>query len=67
VWGEAAVFASPEDDEALAAALRLVTGDDELRAELGERARRRAARYTVQAMAAGYASVYDGVLSAVAA
>lgn len=67
VWGEAAVFASPEDEDALSAALRLVTGDGELRVELGERARRRAARYTVQAMAAGYARVYDGLLAAVAA
>jgi glycosyltransferase involved in cell wall biosynthesis len=64
VWGEAAVFAAPEDEEALTAALRLVTCDAELRAELAERARRRAARYTVDAMAAGYARVYDRVLSA---
>lgn len=66
VWGEAAVFAPPGDDEALAAALRLVTGDAELRAELAERARRRAARYTVEAMASGYARVYERLLSAVA-
>ncbi|HEU5362119.1 MAG TPA: glycosyltransferase family 4 protein [Gaiellaceae bacterium] len=67
VWGEAALFAPPEDDEALAAALGLVTCDSELRAELAVRARRRATRYTVDAMAAGYARVYDHVLSAVAA
>ena len=67
VWGDAAVFAPPDDDEALAAALRLVTGEDELRRELAERARRRASRYTAEAMAAGYARVYEHVLSAVAA
>jgi glycosyltransferase involved in cell wall biosynthesis len=67
VWGEAALFAAPDDDESLAAALRLVTCDAELRLELAERARRRAARYTVEAMAAGYAHVYDHVLAAVAA
>jgi glycogen synthase len=67
VWGEAAVFADPGDDDALAAALRLVTCDGELRLELAERARRRAARYTVEAMAAGYARVYERVSAAVAA
>jgi glycosyltransferase involved in cell wall biosynthesis len=67
VWGEAAVFAAPDDDEAVAAALRLVAGDAELRLELAERARRRAARYTVEAMAAGYERVYEQVLSAVVA
>jgi glycosyltransferase involved in cell wall biosynthesis len=67
VWGEAAVFAAPVDDDALAAALRLVACDADLRLELGERARRRAARYTVEAMAAGYAGVYARVLSAVPA
>jgi glycogen synthase len=67
VWGEAAVFVAPGDDDALAAALRLVAWDDDLRLELGERARRRAARYTVEAMAAGYAGVYARVLSAVPA
>jgi glycogen(starch) synthase len=67
VWGDAALFAPPDDDEAIAAALRLVTRDAELRAELAERARRRSARYTVEAMAAGYARVYESLLSAVAA
>jgi glycosyltransferase involved in cell wall biosynthesis len=67
LWCEAALFAPPDDDEAVAAAVRLVTCDAELRAELAERARRRAARYSVEAMAAGYARVYESVLSAVAA
>jgi glycosyltransferase involved in cell wall biosynthesis len=67
VWGDAAVFAAPDDDEAIAAALRLVARDEELRLELAERARRRAARYSVDAMAAGYTRVYERVLSAVAA
>jgi glycosyltransferase involved in cell wall biosynthesis len=67
VWGDAALFAAPDDDEALASALQLVTCDTELRAELAERARRRAARYTVDAMATGYARVYGEVLSAVTA
>jgi glycosyltransferase involved in cell wall biosynthesis len=67
VWGEAAVFAPPDDADAFAAALRLVTRDAELRRELAERARRRASRYTVEGMAAGYAEVYASVLAPVAA
>jgi glycosyltransferase involved in cell wall biosynthesis len=67
VWGDAAVFAEPDDDKALATALRLLARDAELRRELAERARRRAARYTVEAMAAGYAAVYEHVLAAVPA
>ena len=67
VWGDAALFAAPDDDESLAAALRLVACDAELRLELAERARRRASRYTVEAMAAGYARVYCNALSTVAA
>jgi glycosyltransferase involved in cell wall biosynthesis len=66
VWGDAAVFAPPADD-ALAAALRVVTRDEELRAELAERARRRAERYTVERMAAGYTALYERLAAAVPA
>jgi glycosyltransferase involved in cell wall biosynthesis len=66
VWGDAAVFVPP-DDEALAAALRVVTRDEELRVELAERARKRAARYTVEHMAARYTAVYDRLTAGVPA
>jgi glycosyltransferase involved in cell wall biosynthesis len=62
VWGDAAVFVPPDDDEALAAALRLVARDGELRRELAHRALRRAARYTPQAMAEGTVAVYRRAL-----
>jgi glycogen(starch) synthase len=67
VWGDAALFAAPEDDDALAAALRLVARDEELRLELAERARRRASRYTLERMARAYTGIYSRLLTAVAA
>jgi glycogen synthase len=67
IWRDAAVFAPPDDDDALAAALRLLARDGELRRELAERARRRAASLSVERMAAAYAAVYDGVLARVPA
>jgi glycogen(starch) synthase len=67
VWGDAALFVSPDDDEALAAALRLLARDAELRVELGRRARRRAARYTLARMAHGYVRVYKRVTREAAA
>jgi glycogen(starch) synthase len=67
VWGEAAVFASADDPDSFAAALRLVERDDELRQELAYRARRRATRYAPEHTRDGYLSVYDHVLGAVPA
>lgn len=63
VWGEAALYVAPDDDAALAAALRLLQSDAALTAELGGRARARAARYTPAAMARGYAAVYERALA----
>lgn len=67
VWRDAALFVPPDDDDAIAAGLRLVTRDPELRRELAERARRRAARYTPHAMARGYVEAYERLPSRVAA
>src|SRR5438270_10596672 len=58
VWGDAAVFVTPSDDGALAAALDLLARDDAFRAGMGERARRRAARYTAAASAAATLALY---------
>lgn len=63
VWGDAAVYVPPDDDDAIAAALRLLARDDELRVEVGQRARRRAARYTPESMALAYLAVYERVLA----
>jgi glycogen synthase len=67
VWGDAALFVPPDDDDALAAALRLLARTPELRRELAHRARRRSSRYTSEQMADGYLAAYRHVLEAVPA
>ena len=67
VWGDAALFVPPGDDEALHAALARVIADDRLRAGLGARARERAARYTPEATARRYRGVYARLATAVPA
>jgi glycosyltransferase involved in cell wall biosynthesis len=67
VWADAAVFAPCDDAEAFGAAIDRLTRDDELRAELAHRARRRAGLYSVERMGEGYLAVYDTVRAAVAA
>lgn len=62
VWGDAAVYVPPEDDDAIAAAVSSLCGDDGARVALAARARRRARRYTPAAMAAGLLDVYARVL-----
>jgi glycogen synthase len=61
VWGDAALFVAPDDHVALAAALRLLGCDRELREELAHRAHRRALRYTPERMAARYVELYESV------
>ena len=58
LWDGAAVFVDGRDDEALAAALTTLAECETLRAELAARARRRAARYTPDALADGYLEAY---------
>jgi glycogen synthase len=60
VWGDAALFVDPNDDEALAAALRRALAEH---ASLGERARARAADYSASCMAAAYADAYERLLT----
>ena len=57
VWGDAALFVAPDDDEALVAALRRAMTDP----GLGERARERARRYTPARMAEAYLDAYERV------
>lgn len=54
----AALFAAPDDDDALRDALRLIE-DDALRARFGARARRRAMFMTAARMADQYLGVYE--------
>jgi len=62
VWGDAALFVPPDDDEALLAALRTASRPRELHV-LASRARARAARYAPEATAAGMAQAYGHVLA----
>ncbi|WP_245579177.1 glycosyltransferase family 4 protein [Inquilinus limosus] len=66
LWADAAVFVSPRDEAAIAAALDRVLRDRGLRDQLGEAARRRAARYTIAAMADRMAGLYRGLAATAA-
>ena len=62
LWGEAAVFVSPDDDIALAAAIQRLLADPAARRAFGAAARDRSARYSVEAMTAGMLKIYRAVL-----
>lgn len=62
VWGDAAVFVPPGDDEALADALRWLIDRPERRLALGLRARKRASGFTVRRMAEGTLDVHRAVV-----
>lgn len=64
LWGGAALFVSPDDDDALAAALDSLVNDVDLRHRMARDARRRAHTYTVHAMVSGYAALYRSLFSA---
>jgi glycogen synthase len=59
VWGDAALFVDPDDDDALAAALTLLIEQPARRDELARRAVERARRYTPERMAAAYVKAYQ--------
>ena len=58
LWNGAAIFVPPDDEGAIAAALDRVVRDRAERARLGAAARRRARRYTAEAMVAGITGIY---------
>jgi glycogen(starch) synthase len=64
LWDEAALFVDPDDVAGIAAALESLLADPELAREMGEAARRRALRYSAEAMAAGYVALYGELLAA---
>ena len=64
VAGNAALLTAPEDDEALAANLRRLLEDHELRDRQVAAGRARAATYTWSASAAAHRAVYESVVSA---
>ena len=65
VWGDAAVFVPPDDDERLEAELVALIQDERRRLDLAARARKRAGIYTPERMAEGYLRAYAGLTSAV--
>jgi glycosyltransferase involved in cell wall biosynthesis len=64
VWGDAALFADPRDDDALADALRLVISDTAARRRLARAAAERARRFTPKRMAEGYLDAYERLVTA---
>lgn len=58
VWGDAATFVAPDDHDALRSVLTRLAHDDALRAQMAERARERAARYSVARFVTGYVAAY---------
>lgn len=62
VWGEAAVFVQPEASDALAREISRLIAEPARRRDYATRARRRALRYTPQAMTEGYRDAYRELL-----
>ena len=63
LWGDAALYVPARDSDAFAAAIRRLLDDRPLRVELGDAARRRAARYTPDRLAGAMALLYADVLA----
>ena len=64
LWDGAAIFVSPDDDGAMAAAVERLAQDAGERERMGEAARNVAEAYSVEAMSAGVLSAYRSALSA---
>ncbi len=62
VWGDAAAFVDPNDDDALAAALDAYARDEELRLHDARKAAARAATFTPERMTNGTVAVYQRLL-----
>ena len=67
LWDGAALFVDADDHHALGAAIRSLIDDRAYRGALGEAARERSARYTVEAMGRDTMQAYEGCLRAAAA
>jgi glycogen synthase len=62
IWGETALFASPNDPDAISAAVRKLIQDPILRDDFAERAHQRALAFTPERMAEGYVKLYYDLL-----
>jgi glycosyltransferase involved in cell wall biosynthesis len=63
IWGDAAVYVDPGDDEQLGHTLESLLANPGRAARLGEQAHRRAAVFTVPLMTNGYARLYDRLIA----
>lgn len=59
VIGEAGLLVEPENPDALATGIATLLENPQLRAQYGERARQRAARFTLEAMLQGYSEALE--------
>jgi glycosyltransferase involved in cell wall biosynthesis len=59
VWGDAAVYVSPDDPEALKAALETLINDGAVRKVMAARARERSLTFNAQRMVTGYLRAYS--------
>jgi glycosyltransferase involved in cell wall biosynthesis len=64
LWDGAAIFVSPQDDRAMAAAIERLAQDSDERMRMGEAARKVADSYSVEAMSEGVLAAYRAVLAA---
>ena len=62
LWDGAAVFANPRDAKALAAAIDRLCGDDDLRAQMADKAAERSRRFDLPSQAEAMAGLYAGLL-----
>lgn len=63
LWGDSAIYVSPDDELALRSALELLARDTLLRTTMAERARQRARTYTASYQAQGYSALYSRLLN----
>jgi glycosyltransferase involved in cell wall biosynthesis len=63
IWADTALYADPDDSDALVAHATRLASSPDLRASLAERARRRAARYSVALTAAEYLKAYRELIA----
>ncbi len=63
IWGEAACYVPPRDDQALTQTLRWLIDDRQARRDYARRAKERAKAYTPERMAAGYMDAYRAALA----
>lgn len=62
IWGEAALFVPPDDDQALHAALDRLIREEPLRLRLAHRAQQRAQQFSTTHMAVNYLLLYEALV-----